>query len=258
MNLQNLQILVTRPRPFGEMLCEKIRAAGGEAFYLPTVEIIPATDQITLQAQLQVLSEFDWVIFTSPQAVFHSIKTILEYEPAVAAQVKFAAVGAGTAKELYVAGITSVVIPMADWRTEGLLDLAEFSAVKDKKIAIIQGLGGRNSLSPGLAERGAKVTQIIAYQRILPKIDIKQYKHLFEPGRLDIMVFTSQACFENLLLLIAELQLQIMEIPILVISERIAEEAKQKGFKQIMVAKNASNEEVLVALFNYKRTLNGN
>ena len=44
MNLENLSILVTRPRPEGEILCQKIHVAKGRAIYLPTIDILPPKD----------------------------------------------------------------------------------------------------------------------------------------------------------------------------------------------------------------------
>lgn len=253
MNLQHLRVLVTRPKPHGEMLCEKIREAGGNPIYLPTLEIIPFQDKLAFERQIQTLDQFDWVFFISPQAVIQSAAAIHQSWPHFPVQLKVAAVGAGTAMTLQEAKLPVSLYPELDWRTEGLIALPELQNLQGKKIAIICGLGGRELLADVLMERGALVTRMIAYQRVLPEIDMKQYIHLFHSHSIDIIVSTSNESLRNLLTMVGKDNWpDLYSIPLLVVSERIAVYAKELGFEKVMLAENASHTGIVECLFKQK------
>jgi uroporphyrinogen-III synthase len=243
----NLRVLVTRPMPQGERLCEKIRAIGGSPIYLPTLEIIPPKDPILFQQQVSELKQFDYLIFISPQAVIQSVPLIREY--GFPASLKIIAVGAGTAEALQEAGFSDVLFPKEDWRTEGLLALAQLQQVTAKKIAVVRGEGGRELLINTLLARGAMVTSIIAYQRQLPQTDVEEYVKLLKAGVIDSVVSTSNDSLQNLFCMLGEEnKLYLQALPLLVVSERIATCARALGFKKIIVAANARDESILEAL----------
>src|SRR5690349_12648433 len=112
-SLNSCSVLVTRPRPQGEVLCELIRDAGGEAVYFPTIDIVP------INRTINGLPKYDWIIFVSPQAVCHRMP-----EANTAAQ-RIAAVGLGTVQALKDKQIHNVLYPKEEWSTEGLLKLPE-------------------------------------------------------------------------------------------------------------------------------------
>lgn len=258
MNLQQLCVLVTRPKPQGELLCEKIREAGGNPVYLPTLEIIPFQDELAFEKQVATLDQFDWVFFISPQSVLQSATVIYKYWSQFPSQLKVAAIGAGTALALQEAHLPVSLFPQQDWRTEGLLALPELQFLEGKKIAIICGLGGRELLADVLIERGAVVTRMIAYQRVLPQINMNQYIHLFHSRSIDIIVSTSNESLRNLLTLVGkESWLDLFSIPLMVVSERIASYARELGFKKIVMAGDASHNGILECLFKQKGIVYG-
>lgn len=65
-------VMVTRPAPAGEELCEAVRDAGFLAIYFPTLAIVPPVHPDRLTQQIATLDHYDWLIFISPQAVYHS------------------------------------------------------------------------------------------------------------------------------------------------------------------------------------------
>jgi uroporphyrinogen-III synthase len=249
MNLNNLCVLVTRPKPQGETLCEKIRAAGGVPVYFPVMEIIPPDDVSLFKKQIDALDQFDYLIFISPQAVMQSAAEIHARWPKFPARVKVAAIGAGTAAALKAVQIPVTTFPAHNWRSEGLLELPEFQEIKNKNIAIICGKGGRELLEETLAHRGAKIISIIAYQRNLPRTNETECANLFKKHSIDIIICTSNECVQNLLIMVGE---HIMNVPIIVVSERIAAFARKSGFKKVILAENASHESIMETLFKQK------
>ena len=58
-NLQSLRVLVTRPRPQGQALCEHIEACHGQAIYLPTIDIKPPLDSHAFQQGITHIDQQD-------------------------------------------------------------------------------------------------------------------------------------------------------------------------------------------------------
>mgnify|MGYP006178857301 CR=1 FL=1 len=61
-------LVVMRPREQAGSLCERIRAAGGEALLFPVIAVGPALDPTPLEALIERLDAFDLAFFVSPTA----------------------------------------------------------------------------------------------------------------------------------------------------------------------------------------------
>ncbi|MBX3708511.1 MAG: uroporphyrinogen-III synthase [Gammaproteobacteria bacterium] len=250
-NLCGLHILVTRPAPQGLELCQLITAHGGHAINFPTIAFAPPPDPVAFQKTVNVLGEQEWLIFISPQAVYSSVLHIRKAWPIFPYWVKFAAVGAGTAKALHEAGYDVSVHPLTEWNSEGLLDLPEFQpiTIAEKKIAIIRGVGGREWLDKVLAERGAHVLPVIAYERTLPQVDVNECAASFVDHKIDVIVCASNDGIRNLKLLLGErIWPLISVIPLVVLSQRMKMLAQDLGFQRIWVTRNASQIAILEAM----------
>lgn len=240
-------MVVTRPRSQGETLCEMIEKAGGHALHFPALEIEPLPlDQFS--EKFSSLSQFDWLIFLSPNAVRFSIDGLKKILPNFPGNLKVAVIGPGTAARLKEAGIKVGAIPVDDYRTEGLLVLPFFKDVKNKKIALIKGTGGRDLLAKTLKERGALVTEIAVYERRLPKSDIYAAQTI-DFSSVDAMVATSTESLSNLETLIDENNKAYLHaVKLVVISERIKSYAKELGYQQIFLSNNASDDCLMQVL----------
>jgi uroporphyrinogen-III synthase len=63
------RILVTRPRAQADEFANKLRAAGFEPVYFPVIQIKPVEDNIALERALSKLACYEWIVFTSVNAV---------------------------------------------------------------------------------------------------------------------------------------------------------------------------------------------
>ncbi|HEU0296339.1 MAG TPA: uroporphyrinogen-III synthase, partial [Anaerolineales bacterium] len=64
-----MKILITRPRAQADDFAEKSRSAGFEPIFFPVVEIQPIENNIALDRALEKLNCYEWVVFTSVNAV---------------------------------------------------------------------------------------------------------------------------------------------------------------------------------------------
>lgn len=240
--VKNLNLLVTRPLPFAMPLCDAIVAQGGEATLFPTIEFASMPQMPPIDDKI---ATFDWLIFVSPYAV-SAYQHLHGSPPPPSCQC--AAIGEGTAKALQTVGITVSASPQEGvWNSESLLALPQFQDVARKKIGIIKGEGGREYLEKILHERGAVITPIILYRRVLPNVNVLPYIDLLKNGKVDAIICTSFEGVSNLKKLFgnAGAFAYMQKIPLIVVSERIKILAHDLGFQTIWVARNASTEAIL-------------
>lgn len=249
MNLNNLSVMVTRPQPAGEILCQHIEAAGGKAIYFPTIVFSSLTDTDIFKEQIATLDQQDWLIFISPQAVYASSEIIHAQWAHFPKQVKIAALGLGTAKALKAAKLPVDIYPETSWHSEGVLDLPVFKKCQGKKITLFQGEGGREHLAPHLSARGAAVSLAIAYRRCRPSIAVDHYVNLLHQHQIDCIVCTSSLGLSHLKALLESAWDSLRLVPIILVSQRLAVFAEQLGFKKILLANNASHDAIIEALY---------
>lgn len=242
-------IIVTRPvSDSANALCAAIQQAGFNAVHFPTIafELLPIH---TASYQNQA---FDMVIFNSPQAVnayhqvFHAKNHHLEMK-------SIAAIGEGTARTIAnQLSMTVSLVPSSDnWSAEGLIALTYFHSpnVLDKKIAVIRGEGGRELLENELSARGALVTPIILYRRILPPVDYSSLGMLITSQTIAAIICTSFESIRNLKVLAGDKFFSIVcNIPLIVVSLRIKTLAQNLGFRTIWVATNPSTNAIMTTI----------
>ena len=240
-NLENINVLVTRPNPQGKILCEKIQMLGGATVYLPTIEFASPIQEIK-----PISNVYDWIIFISPEAVLRSIHLITPLPE----KTRVASIGEGTANALHKANIAKVVYPEQNWTSEGLLDLAFFKNVHQQKILLVRGEDGREILAETLVDRGALVDHLPVYRRVVPDYPNRsEYTELLVKKKIDIVVCTSGESLHNLMTILgAENQSLLIDLAIIVVSSRLVEIAKQYHFARIFQAKNASHQAIIDTL----------
>ena len=255
-HLNNLTILVTRPHPAGAELCDLIELHGGHAIHLPTITFESLINEKNFIDSIRLIGQQNCLIFISPQAVYASISVLRREWPDLPPYVKLAAIGGGTAKALLHAGYQATIQPKENWGSEEFLALPEFQSLIKQKIAIIRGEDGRELLEQTLTARGAHVLSILAYRRVLPKINIKSSQMLLKQNTIDTMIITSGEGIRNLMKMIEQtLHPFLLTIPLIVVSERIKKLAHDLGFQTIWVARNASHHAILEFLAEKRKEL---
>ena len=221
-------ILVTRPREQASGLARAIERAGGRAEIFPAIEI----QDLPPPPVLSRLAEFDLAIFVSPSAVARVMPRLGALQP------RAAAVGAGTRRELERYGVRDVITPSAGADSEALL--SELDDVAGKRILILRGEGGRALLGDTLRGRGATVEYAECYRRVRPQATWR--------GRADAITVSSAEGLANLFEMLDAALLR--QAPLFVPHERIAEAARGRAVREVVVA-GPSDEEMVAALMAY-------
>ncbi len=244
-----IPVLITRPLQQAQKLCQQIQSLGIDAISFPTIEIVAPENISAAAKKIQQLTQYDLVIFISPNAVQKSIAWLQSYINHWPKQVRVAAIGEGTAKTLRSLHIPVDIVPH-EFNGEGLLKLAEMQDVEGKKILLVRGAGGRRLLAATLRERGANVSSAIVYKRVLPKIAADFFSSI---QHVKIIVCTSNEALQNLYKMVGEQhRVWLREQLLLVASARVAALALKLGFKKPpVVADSPTDDDILRALMTY-------
>lgn len=244
--LSNKTILITRPVGREKHLCHLIEQAGGFILHYPVINIQPLSDPAIEQLKHlnNQLHRFTMAIFISPTAVEQS----QIYFPVLPEHLTIVSIGSKTTETLKQQNI-HVDIEAAEHNTESLLQAAEFQMpqIQEQRILIFRGTGGRALLGDTLKRRGAQIHYVEIYRREKPA-----HKPLTEQQikMLDAITISSNEGLDNLISLMEDPGL-LIDIPLVLPSQRTATLARQRGFKIIIPAQNATDEAILAALSNY-------
>ncbi len=249
-SLLDLKILITRPAHQAHELAIKIRLSNGIAICFPSLEIVP-TPIRPLTLTLKKLPIYDLVLFISPNAVFKTAYSIHKLWPDWPKHVKTVAIGPGTLLALKQHKLPTDYSPEKHFNGAGLLALPALQDIKQKKILILKGQGGRLYLAKELKSRGAHISHLNVYKRQLPD---PTKNNIPDKNAADVIICTSNSGLKNLVhLLYPSWQDILLEKQLLVISPRIAGSAKKLGFvKSPLISDNASNTAILQTLFSWR------
>jgi uroporphyrinogen-III synthase len=192
--LENKRILVTRTRQQASDLAARLEALGGEPVLIPTIEIVPPATYAGLDAALAQLESYDWVLFTSANAVevFHRRRDPLSIPK------RIAVIGPATAQAVRKIGLKADLIPqryVAESLAEALVPEAS-----GRRILLVRAAEARDILPEMLAAAGAAVMVAEAYRNQVPPESIPALRALFHsPASYpDAITFTSASTARNL------------------------------------------------------------
>lgn len=247
-DLDGLTIVVTRPVHQADGICHLIEAEGGTALRFPVIDIQPPADSVTLNSLIHNLDRYHLAIFVSANAVEFAYRALVS-EGKFPETLQRAAVGQATAKALAKHSQPAHLVSPPPYNSEALLDIPELSSVAGKHIVIFRGEGGREHLADILEQRGAEVDYAECYRRVMPHSNIALLVQAWEEHKLDLLVVTSNEALHNLLVMVgAKYRHRLLATPVVVISSRTAELARQQGFETVMVATAASDTGMLEAI----------
>lgn len=234
--------LITRPEHQAKNLYTQIKDLGGQGILFPTLIIQPFSSEQIIQSINHLPSIIDKIIFTSKNAVHF----VMPHWKKITSHPAVFAVGPSTLKALANFEIIAKMPLMAQFNSEGLLNLRALQAVDNQQIVIFSGVGGRTLLADELVKRGAHVKKIAVYKRECPI-----FTGVFPPSEnISLIISTSSESLKNLWKMVdRENQIWLSKQELLVVSEDMKMLALELGFQHMpLVANNASDEAILSAI----------
>lgn len=181
--LAGKRIVVTRPKggEFSRLLAKQ----GAQVIHFPTIEIKPNAKQ------LKDIRGFDWLVFTSSNAV----RFFRENLKKIPHGVKIGCIGPKTRQELARRGIKADLMP-AMFSSAGLVREFKKQNLRGKKILLLRSDKGSQLLPRKLSALGAKVRDFAVYRILQAKPKIKNFLQEIKQGA-DIITFLSAQSARN-------------------------------------------------------------
>lgn len=243
------RILVTRPRAQADSFVDGLRAAGFEPIYFPVIEIRPIENNVALDNVLDKLNCYEWVVFTSVNAVdvvFDKFSHLLLGE---GVGVRFAAIGPKTAEALKARGVTPDFVPeeyVAEAILPGLGDL------QNKWVLLPRAAIARKALPEAIVKAGGIAHEIVVYQTLPAAVDMEGLDAL-KTG-VDVITFTSASTVENFIALMRQNKLDPLNLPnnplFACIGPVTTQAAREEGLTNLVVAKEYTTEGLIQIISN--------
>lgn len=195
-------VLVTRSIAQAGTLGDALKASGYEVTFFPALSIdaVDAADILAARAGEPVP---DIALFISTNAVEFGYAAL-----DLPASVTLGAIGDATASALSDLGATVTITNAEGSNSESLLHHRALTEdVSGKQILIVRGKGGREVLADTLAERGANVSYVEVYERLVPEVSdaaIAEVNEALSRDQISVLTVLSQATYANLRFLLDE------------------------------------------------------
>lgn len=186
------RVVVTRASAQAGALRGALDALGAEVLELSALRIVPL-DPEPLREALDRIDEYDWIVFTSQNAVallWESLRVAGRDARALAGR-KLACVGRATADALRARGLVAEVVPER-FVAEGVLEALDLrDDVRGRRMLYVAAEGARDALPEGLANRGCTVDVVPVYRTASDGAGSAALREALAAGRIDAVTFAS-------------------------------------------------------------------
>ena len=171
---------------------------GADAIELPAIEIRPAESFAALDAAIESLDSFDWLLFTSANGVKCFLDRLDRSRRDVRAiRGEVCAIGPATRAALAASHIKVDLMP-AEYVAESVLAALANRPVAGRRFLLARAAVARDVLPTELRRRGAVVDVVEAYRTVAPDDLASRARELFAgPARPHWITFTSSSTVEN-------------------------------------------------------------
>ncbi|MFQ5511423.1 MAG: hydroxymethylbilane synthase [Candidatus Krumholzibacteriia bacterium] len=185
--LRGKRIVVTRARRQARELSERLSRLGAVPILVPAIEIAPVADLRALDDAIRALDTFDWVVFTSANAVevvWQRLEALGQADRGLGG-ARTAAVGPATAGALAERGVTVDLIPSEHVGEAVARALGDATGLR---ILLPRAEIAGGELPEALRANGAAVVDLPVYRTLAADIAAEQIAEL---KTADVITFTS-------------------------------------------------------------------
>lgn len=198
-SLAGRRVLITRARKQASKLANELRARGASIIEIPAIEIRPPRSYRALDAALESINKYDWLILTSVNGVEALLQRLRKLRLTMAAlrHLKVAAIGPATAQAIRAAGLRVRIVPR-EYVAEAVV-AALSDKVAGKRVLLARARVARDVIPRELRRLGAQVDVVEAYETVIPGDARTRFRRVFaDPRRRpDAITFTSSSTVRN-------------------------------------------------------------
>jgi len=252
--LSGKRIVITRAAVQSEALARELSARGAIPVVLPLVSFADPEDFAPLDAAITEIQRFDWIIFTSAQAVRAVVKRGEELKRSLiqsGSKLRIASVGPVTAEAVRQARLR--VDYVAETHTGAALAEELGNRLQGAKVFLPRSDRANQGLPPALKRHGARVTEVIAYRTLRPTdVDQRNLGRISEVAA-DAVLFFSPSAVQHFAELFGGQQLRALQdkLAVMAVGPVTANALRGAGVRRIVLAKETTAGSVVEALEEY-------
>lgn len=197
--------MITRPAAQSLEFAAQLEAYGARVIHFPVIEIVPPDSFAELDAALAELERYDWIIFTSTNAVDYFMRRFEHSNGDLSDldELRVCAIGDATANRLGDLQIHVDVVPNDDFNHEGIIAALESylggtEALCDLHFLLPRAAVAREHLPRALRQAGARINVVTAYRTITAHAENRgRIEAMLRGGAVDCVTFTSGSSIIN-------------------------------------------------------------
>ncbi|MDP4146275.1 MAG: uroporphyrinogen-III C-methyltransferase [Bacillota bacterium] len=192
------KVLITRAKQQSEELSSKLENIGAVPVLLPTIDIQPNLKDIAVEAAYDNIEQYDWIIFTSGNAVDIFMQGLIEKKGDIRAisKAKLCVVGGSTKKMLQNYYLKPEFMP-SSFKSEALGEELLNRLKQGEKVLIPCSDLAENNLSLVIKQAKAEAEIVYIYKNVMPDISKDEAEEALR--QVEFITFTSPSCVNNLI-----------------------------------------------------------
>jgi uroporphyrinogen-III synthase len=251
--LRGRTIMVTRPRQQLHGLADRLKSLGADTLEVPSVEICCPEEWEEVDAAIDVIDSFAWIVFTSANGVNSFMQRVAE----VGAEVqdvmsrKLAAIGPATAKAIEKFGRKPDVVP-AVFISDEITSL--LGPLEGKKVLLPRADIARRDIAYAIEEKGGIAVNVTVY-KIKQATDPDIVELIKKSGKVDYITFTSGSTVDATCVLLRKAQRinWMNEVQLVSIGPITAKKLAELGYSPGLVAKTYTSEGIVEIILEEER-----
>jgi uroporphyrinogen III methyltransferase/synthase len=196
--LFGVSILVAGSPGVSAKLRDQLSELGADVIARPSIAVTDPPDWAPVDAALDRLEQYDWLVFSSGTGVDYLLRRLYERggDARRLGRVKLAAIGSGTADRLARYHLRADCVP-AQFVAESLAQ-ALINEAAGRRFLVARASRGRQVLADALREAGADVDEVVVYSSVDLKDPDPDVASALSAGQINWIVVTSSSTVQSL------------------------------------------------------------
>ncbi len=237
------RVMITRSRDRVGDLRGMLMGLGAEVLVAPAIEIAEPPDWVRVDAAIEELEQFDWLVFASGNAIERFIQRVrtLHGDLCGLADVRIAVVGQKSAERIRSYGLRVDLLPCRHTADDLAVEFARIQ-MSGLRVLIPRAEKGRRTIPDALGAQGAQVREIIVYRTVKPSGISDDVRARLKQNEVDILILSSPSAAKYCAELFKQFGMSDLppKLPAACIGPTTAETARNLGFS--VVAQAAGRE----------------
>ena len=197
--LHGRRVVVTRTRSQASELGRRLRELGADVLEIPTLRIEPPKALQPLVECIVGITEYNWLVFTSPHGVTSFFDTFFKAYPDIRSvgNLRIAAVGPATSAKLAELHLQVDAMPEQFVAAKVADAIAQVESIENLRFLIIRPEETPSDLARLIEERGGIVDEVASYRTVPETADINGAAARFREEGADWITFASGSAVQH-------------------------------------------------------------